>query len=169
MEPNRDFYKKSNQIHFLLLTANYTSFETSVYIFAWELICYQLSMLMDGPLVNNWSCHVETLPYSAFREQSIQRPTLLFKEVYFSNLLDSSFFHRWQSAKNSHTFQLEIFNFTFQIGFFTFPFQIEIPESIRQFLSTAWRSRSRFNTNIFIETRNIYFNNYASLPSLLVY
>ena len=86
--------------------------------------------------------------------------SLLFK---FTRLI---LFSSLTTAKNCHTFQLEIFNFTFQIGFFTFPFQIEIPESIRQFLSTAWRSRSRFNINIFIETRNIYFNNYVSLPSL---
>ena len=34
IEPNRDLYKDTNQTNFLLLTANYTSFETSVYIFA---------------------------------------------------------------------------------------------------------------------------------------
>ena len=34
---------------------------------------------------------------------------------------------------------------------------MEVSDSIRAFLSTAWRGRGRYNTNIFIQTKNIYF------------
>ena len=91
--------------------------------------------------MNPWSTidHAMLRPYptqlSGSNHTKTQPPfqgSLLFK---FTRLF--LFFIADNQQKIVTTFQLEIFNFTFQIGIFTFPFQIEIPESIRQFLSTA--------------------------------